>query len=110
MRKIVYLLVAIGVSACGASSQNDPIYLALKTNPPTSISTRHLPKLRQGIVSCDVFEEGTARQYMTCWWPAGGSVPPVALLTYHGGGLRRPHPDNIIAPGGDPISGYLLIN
>lgn len=110
MKYVFGLCAVLGLGACSSNPERDPVYLALKANPPTSIPAKHLPKLRRGIVSCDVFEEGAAQQYMTCWWPAGRSVPPVALLTYYGGGLRRPHPDNIIAPGGEPISDYLLIN
>lgn len=103
------LCAALALTACGSSSDNDPIYLALKANPPTKIPAKHLPKLRRGIVSCDVYKEGTAGQYMTCWWPAGGSN--FATLTYYGAGqgLRRPHPKNIIAPGGKYITGFIPI-
>lgn len=82
MKRLISILAAFGLGACGTSPENDPIYLALKANPPTSIPDRHLPKLRQGIVSCDVFEEGTARQYMTCWWPAGKPTQAVGLHFY----------------------------
>ncbi len=105
LKYLILFLANSGLTACGP--KNDPRYLALKANPPTQIPAKHLPKLRRGIVSCDVYDEGKASQYMTCWWPANGSVPPVAALTYYGGGLRRPHPDNIIAPGGEPITDFL---
>ncbi|MGJ8627619.1 MAG: hypothetical protein ACSHXB_11735 [Sulfitobacter sp.] len=55
------------LSGCGAHNANDPAFLALKANPPTSIPAKHLPKLRRGIVSCDLFNEGKSSQYMTCW-------------------------------------------
>ena len=58
-------LAALSVAGCGAPLESDPIYLSLKANPPTEIPQRHLPKLRRGIVSCDVVKEGTPRQYMT---------------------------------------------
>ncbi len=106
----VILIAALGLSACAQSVANDPVYLALKANPPTSIPARHLPKLRKDRFSCDVFNEGKASQYMTCWWPAGGSVPHVAKLTYYPSGLRKPSPERIGAPGGATISKYLQIN
>ncbi len=110
MQKITALFaLALGLAACGPATENDLIFHALKANPPTRIPAKHLPRLRRGAVACDVYNEGQASQYMTCWWPASRSTPPVAYLSYYGGGFRRPHPDNIIAPGGKPISDYLEI-
>ena len=108
--EICALLCAfLGLSTCTAPVANDPIYAALKASPPKAIPAKHLPKLRNGRASCDVFNEGKASQYMTCWWPIGRSVPPVAILTYYGGGLQRPDPANIIASGGRPVTDYLKI-
>jgi len=98
--------ILAGLVACGSAPENDTVYQALRANPPTEIPERHLEKLRQGRFSCDVREEGTARQYMTCWWPGSRT----AILTYYGGGLRRPSPDKIIAPGGKPISSRIPIS
>lgn len=109
MKQLCALIALLGLTACG-SGENDPIYQALKANPPTEIPERHLPKLRRGIVSCDVFQEGTPKQYMTCWWPYSGSDPHVAYYSYYGGGLRRPHPSNLSVPGGKSITeqNYLI--
>ena len=108
MRCMILLLAALALVACGSSPENDPVLLALKGNPPNSIPARHLPKLRRGAVSCDIHNEGLMDQYMTCWWPSGKPTSS-AILTYYGGGLWRPHPENIIAPGGKPISKRLPI-
>jgi len=105
MKKI--LLAAGILAACGRAPENDPVYQALRANPPTEIPERHLEKLRQGRFSCDVYEEGTAQQYMTCWWPRAGNT--VAYLSYYGGGLRRPTPDGYVTPG-EGVTGYLPIN
>ena len=45
------MAMVLGLTACGPSPENDPIYLLLKANAPTSIPARHLPKLRQGFSS-----------------------------------------------------------
>mmetsp|Transcript_23863 Transcript_23863/g.43207 ORF Transcript_23863/g.43207 Transcript_23863/m.43207 type:complete len:113 (+) Transcript_23863:229-567(+) len=105
MRVLLGMLAALGLVACGSSSQNDPIYLALKANPPTSIPDQHLPRLRQGRFSCDVFNEGRADQYMTCWWPQDGLRPvQTAAMTYFGPNpLSPPNPSKIITARGTPI-------
>lgn len=101
----VALLVLV---SCGNRFENDPVYQALKANPPTEIPARHLPRLRRGSFSCDVFEEGTARQYLTCWW-SNGLPPKSAYLSYYGGGVKRPHPSKINAPGGQLITEKIRI-
>ncbi|MEP1963249.1 hypothetical protein [Tateyamaria sp.] len=102
MRKTIGLCIAFGLAACGPTLENDPVYLALKANPPTSIPAHHLKKLRGGRASCEVFEEGTARQYMTCWWPQDGLKPvQTAYLTYFpSNSISSPKPSNIIVPDG----------
>ena len=103
-------MALLGLTGCGVDPEKDPVYQRLKANPPTEIPARHLPKLRRDIVSCDVHEEGTPRQYMTCWWPQSLSVPHMAILTYYGAGnLGRPHPRGVSVPGGEPITDYLQI-
>ncbi len=106
---IITITAALSLSACAQSVANDPVYLALKANPPTSIPARHLPKLRKGRFSCDVFNEGKASQYMTCWWP-GGLPSSAAYLSYYSPGIPRPHPSKIMAPGGQPITEYMSLN
>jgi len=100
---------SLALAACGPAPENDPIYRALKANPPTEIPARHLAKLRRGIVSCDVYNENQASQYMTCWWTSG--LPPQgAYLTYYGPATPSPSPTRITAPGGTRVfSGYLPI-
>ncbi len=108
MKYAFLLLAALGLGACGISSGSDPVYAALRANPPTSIPSEHLSKLRQGRASCDVFNRGKSSQYMTCWWP-GGKPTSAAYLSYYGGGLQRPNPNNLIAPGGKPVTEYIKL-
>ena len=97
---------SLALTACGPAPENDPIYQALKANPPTEIPAKHLPKLRRGAVACDVYNEGKSNQYMTCWWPAGIPVSGV-LYTYYGPSpLRPPHPSQITVPGGTTIKTF----
>ncbi|MGH1454555.1 MAG: hypothetical protein ACRBBV_15425 [Paracoccaceae bacterium] len=110
MQKITALFaLALGLAACGPAPENDPIYQALKANPPTEIPAKHLPKLRRGAFACDIYNEGQANQYMTCWWPADRSDPPVAVLTYYGPSLSSPRPEQITVPGGEPVTDFLLV-
>ncbi len=111
MKRVCALMALFGLVACGPSPENDPIYQQLKANPPTEIPARHLPKLRRGIVSCDVFEEGMPRQYMTCWWTSGWP-PSGAYLTYYPPRIgRSPSPERVTVPGGTRVfSGYLPLN
>jgi len=108
MKKIFGFCIALGMAACGPTLENDPVYQALKANPPTSIPAHHLKKLRGGRASCDVFEEGTARQYMTCWWPNGAGT--FAYLSYYGSSNFVTNPNKLIAPGGEGITPYLPVN
>ena len=112
MKAFLGMLVSLGLVACGSSSQNDPIYLALKANPPTSIPDRHLPKLRQGRFSCDVFNEGRSDQYMTCWWPQDGLKPvQTAYMTYfRPNPINPPRPSKIISPDGALISERISVS
>ena len=101
---VIVITTAFGLTACATTPENDPIYARLKANPLTEIPPQYLPRLREGNFACDVFNEGRADQYMTCWWPSGLPAQ-TANLTYYGpNGLRRPHPSNISTPGGKPIS------
>jgi hypothetical protein len=108
MKRWVSFCAAAVLTACGTTPENDPIYQALRANQPTEIPAKHLPKLRGGRASCDVYNEGRADQYMTCWWPSGLPVQ-TASLSYYGAGLTRPRPENIIAPGGIPVSGRIPV-
>ena len=98
----------LALAACGPAPENDPIYQALKANPPTEIPAKHLPRLRRGAFACDVYNEGQANQYMTCWWPNGSGT--VAYLTYFRGGLNPPRPESITVPGGTALTGYIEVN
>ncbi|GGO53212.1 hypothetical protein SAMN05444398_10153 [Roseovarius pacificus] len=109
MKSLILLCAALALTACGPSGKNHPVYKELKANPPTSIPARHLPKLRRGVVSCDVYNEGRADQYMTCWWPSY-SIPPVAYLSFYGGGLLPAHPSHIMSRGGEPVTDYMPFN
>lgn len=80
-RWVSFCAVAV-LTACGPAPENDPIYQALRANPPTEIPAKHLPKLRRGGVSCDFFNEGRVDQYMTCWWPAGKPTQVAGLHFY----------------------------
>ena len=105
MKYVFLLAAALGLSACGTNSKNDPVYAALKANPPTAIPTKHLPKLREGRASCDVFNEGTSNQYMNCWWPQSFNPTRTAYLTYYGSSIvRPPTPSMISVPGGDLVT------
>ncbi len=110
MGKIIGFLVALSaLTGCGPSPESDPIYQQLKANPPKEIPARHLPRLRRGIPACDVYNEGKANQYMTCWWSAGiGNPTAAAMLSYYRPNpMRPPHPG--MASGMSPgtsITGY----
>lgn len=107
--KLFSLVAALllSLAACGTTVETDPIYARLKANPPTEIPARYLPRLRDGNFACEVFNEGRADQYMTCWF-SGGLPASGAYLSYFGpNGLRRPDPSNIVAPGGEPITEYI---
>lgn len=98
MKAFLGMLAALGLVACGSSSQNDPIYLALKANPPTSIPPADLAKLRAGKVACNIFNEGEANEYQTCWWPSGRPLGAAQLHFY------RPAVRGGIVPGSRPIT------
>lgn len=87
MKSLPAFFFGLLLSACGASFQNDPAYVALKANPPTSISVKHLPRLRRGSASCDFFKEGQADEYMTCWFPSGKPTK-IAQLYFYGRIIR----------------------
>ncbi|GLS81323.1 hypothetical protein GCM10007893_21290 [Paracoccus marinus] len=95
-----------GLVTCGPAPENDPVYLALKANPPSSVPQRHIDKLRHSAVSCDVFNEGQSREYMTCWLAVN---PDYAQLSYFGPGLIKPPKDMLIEHGGTPLTGFLPI-
>lgn len=86
------------LAACGVSSEDDPIYLALKANPPTSIPPADLAKLRAGRIACNIFNDGEANEYQTCWWPAG---KPLAVAQLH---FYRPAIRGDIVPGSRQIT------
>jgi hypothetical protein len=100
-----YALFALGllVSGCSPSPDNDPVYAALKANPPTEIPSKYLPQLRERRSACDVFNEGKPnQQYMTCWFPSG--APSEAYLAYFAPNpLSPPHPSKLISPGGQTV-------
>ncbi len=106
LHKIGCALIALyGLTACGHGSDNDPIYQQLKANPPTEIPARHVPKLKQGLKSCDVFNEGKLNQYLTCWSPNMGLVKYYATqLYYHPNPLHPPRPDMSFGGSGKPVS------
>ena len=104
-RAVFTAVMALGLSACGPPSGTDPVYLALKANPPTEIPARHLPKLRRNIPSCDKPSEGGSVGSMLCWWPSRRSDPHVAMLTYYDRSVL-PSSVRLSAPGGEPISDY----
>jgi hypothetical protein len=105
MKRWVSFCAAAVLTACGTTPENDPIYQALRANPPTSIPDQHLAKLRQGRLSCDVFHEGRSDQYMTCWWPQSFKPTRTAYLTYYGSSIVRPPTPSIISvPGGDLVT------
>jgi len=92
--KIFAVICAIGLTACGTTVDNDPIYRSLLANPPVSIPAVDLAKLRKGLWSCNVFKEGQPDQYMTCWFPSG--LPPsLGHFAYFGPGLVRPDPSRL---------------
>lgn len=106
--RIIYITALLGaLTACGPSLSNDPIYAALKANPPTTIPAQFLPKLRQGRFACEVFNEGKGNQYMTCWWPSGKPVRSATLSYYGPTPISPPTPSKISVPGGAPITGFL---
>lgn len=108
-RTIFAAVMTMGLVACGPSPENDPVFLALKANPPTEIPARHLPKLRESRSSCDVFNEGQPSEYMTCWLPVGFTEPLVARLRYFGPGLIRPNREMLGESGGALIAGPLPV-
>jgi len=112
LQKIIALFaLALGLAACGPATENDPIYQALKANPPTEIPARHLPNLRRGQFSCDVGNEGRHNQYMTCWWPQSFKPTKTAYFTYYGPSIpHSPKPSMITVPGGHLISENIAVN
>lgn len=105
-RLLAALTSGLLIGACGPSTQNDPIYQQLKANPPTTIPAKFLPDLRRGQFKCEVFNEGRANQYMTCWFPRG--APSAAYLSYFGPSpIDPPHPSKLISSGGDPITEFI---
>lgn len=100
--KWFFILSFLAVLAtCGSSPANDPVYQALRANPPAAIPDRHLILLRNGRASCDVFKEGTSQQYMTCWWPSSYQPTTSATLSYYGSNpFNPPEPSKLLAPGG----------
>ena len=76
------ILTALSLASCGIIKQNDSIYQALKANPPTSISSADMVKLRKGWVACTIFNEGEAKEYQTCWFPAGRPLAAAQLYFY----------------------------
>ena len=62
-------LAVLSVAGCGMPLESDPIYQALKANPPTSVLASKRAELRKGHSTCDVFDEGQpSKQYMLRWW------------------------------------------
>ena len=114
MKRLLPLCTAfsLALAACGTAPENDPIYQALKANPPTEIPAKHLPRLRRGAFACDVYNEGQARQYMTCWWPQDGMKPvQTAYLSYFPPSiLRPPNPSQIMVPGGKILVERIKVN
>ncbi len=99
-------LAALSLAGCGAPLESDPIYQALKANPPTSVPANKRAELRKGHSTCDLFNEGQpSKQYMLCWWPSGG---PSAHLSYYAPSpISPPHPSKLITPGGEPITPFI---
>ncbi len=82
LKYMTLLLAALALASCGSGRENDPVYLALKANPPTSIPERDLAKLRAGKAACNLYEEGTANEYQTCWFPSGKPIQTAQLYFY----------------------------
>lgn len=98
-------LAALSVAGCGAPLESDPIYQALKANPPTSVPASKRAELRKGHSNCDVFNEGQpSKQYMLCWWPSGLPAVDAYLGYYSPNPMRPPHPSRLVAPGGEPVT------
>ena len=90
IKHLAFAAIGIGLSACGPSLQNDPIYAALKANPPTQVPVDVARKLRSGTRSeCEVQNEGQSNQYMTCWF-SSGLPPQSATLSYFAPSLLSP--------------------
>lgn len=108
--KLIYSLCAIlGLTACAPSPQNDPIYQALLANPPTTIPSEILPRLRSGDDVCTVFNQDQRNQYMTCWW-VRGEPPQQAYLAYFPPNLfSPPEPFGIPVHSGTTVSQSLLL-
>ena len=102
MRAFFSLLFVFGLIACSTGSQNDPIFLALKANPPTKVSEKDLKKLRAQRVACNLFNEGTVNEYQTCWFPSGRPTRTIQLFYY------KPAVRGGIYPGSNLIT-YLKI-
>lgn len=108
--RLIIICAALTLAACGPARENDRIYQALKADPPTEIPARHLGKLRRGMFSCDVLNEGRADQYMICYWPQSYKPTKTATLTYYAPNfLRRPKPSMITVRGGASIAGDLAV-
>ncbi len=108
-RHAALLAILLALAACTSRRENDPVYQQLKANPPTEIPARHLPKLRTGLASCDVYNEGDrARQYMTCWWPGGLPASGAYLAYYRPNPVRPPVPSMLTTSGGWGITEYIL--
>lgn len=82
MKYALLLCAALALAACTTTVANDPVYAALRANPPKVIPAKHLPRLRKGIVSCDFFNEGSRSDYMTCWFPSGKPTKTAKLYYY----------------------------
>lgn len=108
-RAALIAAMVAGLGACGPRPENNPVYLALKANPPKEIPARHLPKLRKNRPSCEVFNQGQPGAYMTCWLPVALGVPPVASLSYYGPGTILLDPTMLVEAGGNSITGDLPI-
>lgn len=101
-------LLAVLLAACSPSAENDPIYRALLENRPTEVPARHMARLRRGLASCDIFNQGKLTQYMTCWWPGGRPVSGAGLYYYPPNPLSPPHPSKLIVPGGPKVTTLLF--
>lgn len=80
--KYALFFAALSVAACVTTKQNDPVFAALKANPPTVVPKADLVKLRAGLVACNVFNKGPRGQYQTCWFPSGKPTRTVQLYYY----------------------------
>lgn len=80
MRFIPAIIVCL--FGCTASDQH-PIYQQLKANPPTSVPSEALPRLRRGLGTCLLETSSGGEEYVICWSGSrSGAEPPSAIARF----------------------------